>query len=75
MILDPRYIADTAREAASMAHPFGHKVTRASWSSDTALWTIEALCGAAAPCVYVPVPLRLRRLLQLRVGIPSQFSA
>jgi monooxygenase len=46
-----RYITDTAREAGIDAHIcFGHKVTRASWSSDTALWTIEALrSGAAAP--------------------------
>src|SRR5258708_31882232 len=45
-----RYISDTAREAGIDGHiRFGHKVTRASWSSDTALWTIEALCGTAAP--------------------------
>jgi cation diffusion facilitator CzcD-associated flavoprotein CzcO len=45
-----RYISDTAREAGIDGHiRFGHKVTRASWSSDTALWTIEALRGAAAP--------------------------
>ena len=45
-----RYISDTAREAGIDGHiRFGHKVTRASWSSDTALWTIEALRGDAAP--------------------------
>ena len=46
-----RYITDTAREAGIDAHIcFGHKVTRALWSSDTSLWTIEALRnGAASP--------------------------
>ena len=39
-----RYITDTAREAGIDAHiRFAHRVTRASWSSDTALWTIDAL--------------------------------
>lgn len=46
-----RYITDTAREAGIDAHiRFGHKVTLASWSSDTALWTIEAhRSGTAVP--------------------------
>jgi monooxygenase len=39
-----RYIVDTAREAGVDAHiRFGHRITSASWSSDSALWAIEAL--------------------------------
>ena len=39
-----RYIADTAREAGIDAHiRFGHRVTRASWSTETARWMIEAM--------------------------------
>jgi monooxygenase len=38
-----RYIADTAREAGIDEHiRFGHRVTKASWSSGAARWTIEA---------------------------------
>src|ERR1700676_3413954 len=37
-----RYIVDTAREAGVDArHGFGHSVTAASWSSDSARWTID----------------------------------
>ena len=49
-----RYITATAREAGIDAHiRFGHRVTRASWSSDMTLWTIEALRSG------VPAPVRL----------------
>jgi cation diffusion facilitator CzcD-associated flavoprotein CzcO len=52
-----RYITDTAREAGIDAHiRFGHRVTRASWSSDTAFWTIVALRSGA----HVPVRLCCR---------------
>jgi monooxygenase len=41
-----RYIEDTAREAGIDAHiRFGHKVTRASWSGESAQWSIEARRG------------------------------
>ncbi|HEY2446394.1 MAG TPA: NAD(P)/FAD-dependent oxidoreductase [Rhizomicrobium sp.] len=37
------YIRDTAKEAGIDRHiRFGHWVTRASWSSDDAVWTVEA---------------------------------
>ncbi len=37
------YIRDTAQENKIDQHVrFGHRVTRASWSSDDALWTIDA---------------------------------
>jgi monooxygenase len=42
-----RYIADTAHDAGIDAHiRFGHRVARASWSTATARWTIEAVRGA-----------------------------
>lgn len=38
------YITDTAREAGIDRHiRFGHRIRRASWSSETAAWTIEAV--------------------------------
>ena len=44
-----QYIADTAREAGVDRHiRFGHRITRASWSSRNAEWTVEAeVVGAA----------------------------
>lgn len=45
------YIADTAREASIDAHiRFGLKVTHASWCSDAAQWTIDALAGEGPEC-------------------------
>ncbi len=42
-----RYIQDTARENEIDQHiRYGHRVTRASWSSDEALWTIDATTDA-----------------------------
>ena len=45
------YIADTARDAGIDRHiRFGHRVTRASWSSPDAQWTVEAeVSGAGSP--------------------------
>ena len=45
------YIADTARDAGIDRHiRFGHRVTRASWSSPDAQWTVEAeVRGAGSP--------------------------
>jgi monooxygenase len=46
-ILD--YVRDTAAEAGIDAHVrFGHRVTRASWSSADARWTVEAQRGTEA---------------------------
>ncbi len=43
-----RYVRDTAAEAGIDRHiRFGHRVTRASWSSDTARWTVQAEHGAS----------------------------
>jgi cation diffusion facilitator CzcD-associated flavoprotein CzcO len=54
-----RYIADTAREAGIEEHiRFGHKVIRASWSGESALWTIEAELGSG----QAPVRFRCRFL-------------
>jgi monooxygenase len=37
------YVEDTARDYGVTPHiRFGHKVVRASWSSEAALWTVEA---------------------------------
>lgn len=45
-----QYIGDTAREAGVDRHiRFGHRVTRASWSSRDALWTVEAEVGGVTP--------------------------
>ncbi|MEP6548198.1 MAG: NAD(P)/FAD-dependent oxidoreductase [Gammaproteobacteria bacterium] len=46
-----RYIVDAAREAGVEPQiRFGHRVTKATWCSDTARWTIEAVrCGASTP--------------------------
>jgi cation diffusion facilitator CzcD-associated flavoprotein CzcO len=39
-----RYVRDTAAEAGIDRHiRFGHRVVRASWSSERALWTVEAV--------------------------------
>ena len=41
-----RYMQDTAREYGIDRHiRFGHRITRASWSSDEARWTVEAERG------------------------------
>ena len=41
-----RYVQDTAAEAGIDRHiRFGHQVRRASWSSDDAVWTVEAEAG------------------------------
>jgi cation diffusion facilitator CzcD-associated flavoprotein CzcO len=41
------YVRDTAAEAGIEAHVrFHHRVTRASWSSPAARWTVEAVNGA-----------------------------
>ncbi|MCU0975402.1 MAG: NAD(P)/FAD-dependent oxidoreductase [Steroidobacteraceae bacterium] len=41
-----QYIRDTAREAGIDRHiRFGHRVTRASWSSRDTLWMVEAQVG------------------------------
>lgn len=44
-----RYVCDTADEngITERIH-FGHKVTRASWSSEQASWTVQAVRGEAA---------------------------
>ncbi len=43
-----KYVIETAREHGIDQHiRFGHQVKRASWSSDEALWTIEAEQGGA----------------------------
>jgi cation diffusion facilitator CzcD-associated flavoprotein CzcO len=42
-----RYVRDTAADAGIGEHVrFGHRVVRASWSSATARWTVQALHGA-----------------------------
>ena len=66
-----RYIADTAREAGIEQHiRFGHRVTRASWSSESAQWTIEARRGGGQD------PVRLRcRFLYVCSGYYSYESA
>jgi monooxygenase len=39
-----RYVRDTAAEAGIDRHiRFGHRVVRASWSTERALWTVEAV--------------------------------
>ena len=44
-----QYVKDTAREGGIERHiRFDHPVRRASWSSQTARWTVEAECGEAA---------------------------
>ncbi|HJY94096.1 MAG TPA: NAD(P)/FAD-dependent oxidoreductase, partial [Streptosporangiaceae bacterium] len=41
------YVRDTAAEAAIDKHiRFNHRVTRATWSSTTARWTVQAVHGA-----------------------------
>ncbi|MFT4298545.1 MAG: NAD(P)/FAD-dependent oxidoreductase [Aeromicrobium sp.] len=41
-----QYIADTAAEDGVMPHiRFGHRVTKVSWSSDDAQWTVTAMTG------------------------------
>jgi monooxygenase len=41
------YVRDTAREYGIEKHiRFGHRVVSASWSSDTATWTVEADAGS-----------------------------
>ena len=41
-----RYITDTARETGVAGQiRFGHRVTLASWCSEQARWTIDALCS------------------------------
>ncbi|MBN8606104.1 MAG: NAD(P)/FAD-dependent oxidoreductase [Caulobacterales bacterium] len=43
-----KYVNETARDYGIDRHiRFGHQVKRASWSSDEALWTIEAEAGGA----------------------------
>jgi monooxygenase len=42
-----RYVRETAADAGIVEHVrFGHRVVRASWSSATARWTVQALHGA-----------------------------
>jgi cation diffusion facilitator CzcD-associated flavoprotein CzcO len=44
-----RYIETTARESGIDRHiRFGHRVTAAAWSSDTARWTVTLAVGAEA---------------------------
>ncbi len=39
------YITDTARDEGIDRHiRFGHQIQRAAWSSDTATWTVDAIC-------------------------------
>ena len=54
-----RYIVDAAREAGiEPLIRFGHRVTKATWCSDSARWTIEAARGGTQS----PVRLRCRFL-------------
>jgi monooxygenase len=47
-----RYIMDTARDTGVAARiRFGHRVTRASWCSEKARWTIDALCSDGGTAV------------------------
>ena len=67
-ILD--YVRDTAREAGiDRRVRFGHRVRRASWSSDDARWTVRDRGPAGH---HVRLPVRLRRLLPLRPGLPAR---
>ena len=44
-----QYVLDTAREFGLDAHiSYGHRVTRATWSSSTARWTIDVDAGGTA---------------------------
>lgn len=46
------YICETATEGGLHKHiRFGHKVVKASWSSETATWTVEALHRASGETV------------------------
>lgn len=65
------YIADAAREAGVVSRiRFGHRVTKATWCSDSARWTIEAVRGGAKS------PVRLCcRFLYVCSGYYSYESA
>ena len=59
------YVEETARHyGIDRRIRFGHKVTRASWSSAEARWTVEAETAARALHLRLPVPVQ--RLLRLR---------
>ena len=46
------YVADTAREYGIEPHiRFGHKVVKASWSSEQALWTVSAALAGGGEAV------------------------
>ena len=48
------YVEDTAREFGIFERiRFGHKVSRASWSSAEARWTVEVEGGAAFSCAFL----------------------
>ncbi len=50
------YVRDTAREAGIDRHiRFGHRVRRASWSSDEARWTVETGDRPAITCDFLYV--------------------
>ena len=47
-----RYIRDTASDGGIDRHVrFGHRVTRADWSSETALWTLQVDRGDSVPAL------------------------
>ena len=61
------YVEETAREHGVDRHiRFGHRVVRASWSSETALWTVDVEGGYADDRALV---LLRHRLLPLRRGL------
>jgi len=66
-----RYIVETAREAGLDANiRFGHRVTSATWRSDSARWAVEALRSAGQP------PVRFHcRFLYVCSGYYSYRSA
>ena len=71
------YLRETAREHGIDRHiRFGHRVTRASWSSPDARWTVEVERGEAKQTVraHLQLPLHVQRLLQLRRGLRAGVS-
>ena len=64
-----KYVQDTARDhGIDRKIRFGHQVKRASWSTQDAKWTVEAERGEREGdrALQLQLPLRVRRLLQLR---------
>ncbi len=69
------YVRQTAREAGIDRHiRFGHRVVRASWSSDEARWTVEAEHDGAAVTVTCNTLLMCSGYYRYDEGYTPEFA-